>query len=84
MALRLPIRRTLCGAALVLLAACSDDAPLPTQAVPSLAQLSCAVDVQAQTLSCASVNAWGHAGARGDRIIGGQEVYVKLASNGTA
>lgn len=84
MSLRPPFRRAWYGAALVLLAACSDDATLPTQAAPSLAQLACAVDVHAQTLSCASVNAWGHAGARGDRIIGGQDVYVKLSSSGTA
>ena len=83
--LRTPTARAACGAALVLLAACTDRQVLPTASGPTLpatavGALTCSVDVKAQTLSCASVRP---SGPRGDKIIGKQDVYVKLSSSGT-
>ncbi|HSU18026.1 hypothetical protein [Longimicrobium sp.] len=68
----------------MLLAACTDRL-LPTAAAPALpagtvGQVTCSVNVPAQTMSCTSVKP---AGPRGDRIIGKQDVYVKLSSSGT-
>jgi hypothetical protein len=82
------IHRIAFGAALVLLAACSDRTVLPT-APPeppalTLGQLACTVQVRAQTVSCAEVAPATPSGVHGDRIIGGQDVYVKLASSGTS
>jgi hypothetical protein len=85
MAIRHSITRSACGAALVLLAACTDRSVLPTGTSPvppagTVGQLTCSVDVREQTMSCSSVTS---AGPRGDRIIGKQDVYVKLSSSGT-
>jgi hypothetical protein len=89
MSLRHSIQRTACGAALVLLAACTDQGVLPTtpQTPPpsALGQVTCSVDVRAGTMSCSSMTSVAAtSGARGDRIIGKQDVYVKISSSGTA
>jgi len=88
MAHRQLLQRTACGAALVLLAACSDRSVLPTAPVTTppagtVGQLTCSVNVPEHTMACGSVQPAGAAGARGDRIIGRQDVYVKLSSSGT-
>jgi hypothetical protein len=72
------------AAALLLLAACSDRTPtLPVATPPTgpLATLDCTVDVQRERMSCGTT---GSAGGRGDKLLGGQDKYVKLASSGTA
>ncbi|MBV9108082.1 MAG: hypothetical protein JO306_01590, partial [Gemmatimonadetes bacterium] len=70
----------------MLLAACTDRQVLPTASGPTLpatavGALTCSVDVKAQTLTCASARP---SGPRGDKIIGKQDVYVKLSSSGTS
>jgi hypothetical protein len=72
----------------VLLAACSDRELLPTAPAPAppasaVGQVTCTVNVAAKTLSCATAKNTAGTGARTDRIIGGQDVYVKLSSSGT-
>jgi hypothetical protein len=78
--------RWLAAALLPLLAACSDrtlTAPLvPTLPPSTVAALDCRVDVAARTLACAPVAL--PTSARGDKLLGGQEKYVKLSSSGTA
>ncbi|HEX6750738.1 MAG TPA: hypothetical protein VF092_25850 [Longimicrobium sp.] len=80
------IARAGCGAALVLLAACSDQTTLPPAVAPAgtMAQMRCTVDVPSATLACAAVKPAGPAGVNADRIIGNQDVYVKLSSSGTS
>lgn len=84
--LRTPTARAACGAALVLLAACTDRQVLPTASGPtvpatSVGAVTCSVNVKEQTLSCATAHG---SGPRGDKLIGGQDVYVKLSSSGTS
>lgn len=75
--------------ALMLLAACSDalpsgvaDGPAPAPAPGSYrAELRCTADVDAAHLTCDGDAASG-AGPRRSLIIGGQHVYVRLASSG--
>ncbi|HEU0052002.1 MAG TPA: hypothetical protein VFQ39_02450 [Longimicrobium sp.] len=82
---RLGRRWCVCG--LILLAACTDrDALAPSPPVPDgarLAMLECRVSVRQATLTCvpATPNLPGISAAR---IIGEQDVYVKLASSGTS
>ena len=80
------IARAGCGAALVLLAACSDQTTLPPAVAPSgtLTQMRCTVDVPSATMACAAVKPAGAPGVSADRIIGNQDVYVKLQSSGTS
>lgn len=70
---------------LVLAAACSDRNPVAPGPVPPVdaarAKLECRVDVAQAEMSCASASTAG--GARAT-VIGGQGVFVKLASSGTA
>lgn len=68
-------------------AACSDRAqPLEPILTPppgtASAQLECRVSVREQTLECARVEP-SAGGSRANRIVGGQELYVRLASSGT-
>jgi len=84
MKLRL-IRRSWCMLALPLLAACVDrSATLPGDALPPPANatlLRCTVHVDAASMSCVQAPLTD---ARGNRIYGGQEKFVKLASFGSA
>lgn len=72
--------------ALPLAAACSDRSltlpPTEQLPVPPGAQvMQCTVDVAARRLSCADAPTGG---PRADKIVGGQDKYVKLASFGTS
>ena len=73
------------GALLMLLAACSDSSsptlPLPAAPTGPLAALECTVSVQQNTMVCGPT---GSSGGRGDKLLGGQEKYIKLTSSGTA
>lgn len=81
-----PVRLVGPAAVLVLAAACTDQplAPVPTEEpAPALARLECTVQVREGTLSCSTPSA-GPTGASFDRIVGGQEVYVRLAGSGAS
>lgn len=90
--MRLPTRAALAAAALAALAsaACADRDPLRPPAAPAprggemSVMLSCAVDLRARTLACAEGAAPPPAGAAGDLLVGGQGVYVRLASANNA
>ncbi len=78
----------LAGPAVVLMlaAACTDQplAPVPAEeAPPALARLECTVQVREGTLACASPSA-ASGGPSFDRIVGGQDVYVRLAGSGAS
>jgi hypothetical protein len=81
---RLP--RAAAAIVLPLAAACTDQplAPVPAPAgePAAMAQLECTVQVRAATLACAPAAPIG--GALLDRIIGGQESYVRLATTRAA
>ncbi|HEX8693013.1 MAG TPA: hypothetical protein VF746_11370 [Longimicrobium sp.] len=71
---------------LVLLGACVDRNPLAPEAPidASAALVECRVSVAQASMSCAPLAPPStSSGARADRVVGGQEVYVKLASAGT-
>jgi hypothetical protein len=78
--------RRLLPAAVLLLAACADAAPLlpPRPAEPDAARqaMECRVSVAQARMECAPASPPG--GPSADRMVGGQDVYVKLASSGTA
>lgn len=72
--------------ALVLTAACTDRNPLATTlpAPQQLASVDCHVDVRSQTVSCtAPVAPAPSRGARTNLTLGGQDLYVRLASTGS-
>lgn len=81
----LPRRLMLAGyaAALPLLAACADRTltlPVATPAAPApIAAAECTVSVKEATMVCTDARRPA-SGARGDKIVGGQEVYVRLTS----
>lgn len=82
-----PVRRAWPVLALPLLAACADRSPtLPAAPaelpVGAVGMLECTVNVPEQQMSCAPVVPQG--AARGAKLYGGQEKYVKLTSSGTA
>ena len=80
---RLP--RAAWAAALLAAAACSDrNVLLPSQApLPqSLPAAVCTVDVRAKRVACSDASATG--AARGDRLVGGQEKFVRLTSSNVA
>lgn len=85
---RFAIGRAVPAAVLVLAAACTDQplAPVvePEPAPAGLASLECTVQVRAGTMACAPLTATAPAGVHFDKIIGGQEVYVRLASSGAS
>lgn len=74
-----------CALLLASAAACSDrESPLapelPADGLADMAQLECTANVVQSTVTCMPVQPGG---ARADRLVGGQDVYVKLASFGT-
>jgi hypothetical protein len=80
-------RRTALAAALLpLLAACTDRSPLlpvaPTAPQP-VAAAECTVNVHQQSVVCVDVRPAGSSAVRADKILGGQDTYVRLASSGT-
>jgi len=82
-------RRSLAAALLLLASACVDRNPLsPERALPApepLATIQCQVTVATGRMSCsAPATASSSEGARFDRILGGQDQYLKLASSGTS
>jgi hypothetical protein len=86
-------RRTLrrwCAAPLVLVAAACTDDPVaprtPDAAAGQTAFAECQVDVHARTLICSQprVAPATPNGVRADVTLGGQDVYVKMASSGTS
>jgi hypothetical protein len=94
MSARRSLRRTLLAAALVLPAACHDlqpTSPLITAPTPGAAMseklvaLQCRMEVALRSLTCATDKpSTAKAGFLGDRVIGNQDVYIKMASSGTA
>ncbi|MDB4948602.1 MAG: large protein [Gemmatimonadetes bacterium] len=82
------VRLRWCAAPLVLLAAACTDAvlPAPPVAPAGMAMAVCVVNVPAATFACTDprVARAGAPGVHADRILGGQDVYVRLASSGTA
>lgn len=74
---------------LLLSAACTDrtltlpDAPTPP--TEKMAQLECVVDVGAGRMRCGPLasTSSSNASVRTEKLLGGQEVYVTLASYGT-
>lgn len=74
------------AAAALLLAACTDSNPVGPVNLPpveTLAALTCTVEVSAGTMRCARTPTTASA-ARLDKIYGGQDTYVQLASSGTS
>ncbi|HET7229940.1 MAG TPA: hypothetical protein VFJ16_08065 [Longimicrobium sp.] len=75
------------AAALPLLAACSDRG-ITLPAVPAapapIAAALCTVSVAEQSMVCTDAQRSPASGARADKILGGQEVYVRLTSSGTS
>jgi hypothetical protein len=85
MAITLAARRAFALPLLALACACADrDALLPKRptAPSAAAALECTVVVATQQMHCGSLSATP-SGVRAD-IVGGQDVYVKMASSGTA
>ena len=81
-----PLIRPAALLALPLLAACADrsltlPAPPVVPAEPA-ATLLCTVNVPEQEMSCTPVSQEG--AARGNKLLGGQEKYIRLTSSGTA
>jgi hypothetical protein len=80
-------RAAACALLVGIAAGCADRTPVANEAPagppdsPSATRLSCAVDVRAGTMECQG-RAGG--GARGDLLVGGQDVYVKLRSTNVA
>jgi hypothetical protein len=71
------------AALLVVLSGCTDRSPTAPLTPPTgpLAALECTVNVAQKTMEC---GATGSSGGRGDKLLGGQDKYIKLASSGTA
>lgn len=82
-----PTPARLAGAAALLLAAACTDSPVapvpPPDATPSTtAALECTVQVQSGSFSCVPTSPAG--GPAANKIMGGQERYVRLAGSGAA
>jgi hypothetical protein len=79
------LRAPLAASTLLLLAAACTDQPLaplrppPADGDGAMRSLECTVDVRAGTMSCVAAASGGPAL---DRIVGGQERYLRLASSG--
>ena len=59
----------------------SDATPTPTTGRELVAELTCKADVAAARIACTPASASVSSGALGDLIIGGQNIYVKLATS---
>ncbi|HUQ48390.1 MAG TPA: hypothetical protein VM053_09130 [Gemmatimonadaceae bacterium] len=75
--------------ALITLAGSCTEPIVPTAVLPSInprAIAICSADVRAQTLTCSDARVTQNfsSGVRKDVILGGQDVFVKLSSGGTA
>lgn len=78
-------RAGIAAAALVLAGACTDG-PVSPPGVPTpkpLAALECRVEVRAETMACAQPQPSAGT-ALGNRMVGGQDRYVKLANYGNS
>lgn len=79
-------RMAVAAALLPLLAACTDRNPLlpvtPTAPEP-VAAAECTVNVRQQSVVCVDVRPAGSPAVRADKILGGQDTYVRLASANT-
>ncbi|HEV7588338.1 MAG TPA: hypothetical protein VGO40_09500 [Longimicrobium sp.] len=84
--IRRPLFRRWCVLALPLMAACADRSPTlpltPADLPPSSVALTCTVDVAPARMTCTPLQPSGS--ARGAKLLGGQDKYVKLTSFGTA
>ena len=88
---RLRFRRPWLVAAVLALGACTDrqlvlpSAQLPASSNP-VAAVSCRVNVPEKLMECVrgAVPGLNGQAARGDKYLGGQDVYVKLTSSGTS
>jgi hypothetical protein len=80
------LSRAVAVAAVALAAGCTDRHPVAPGLQPpdgaSLSRLECHVVVAVGSMTCAHAAAPG--GVRPDRLLGGQNLYVLLASSGTA
>jgi hypothetical protein len=78
------LSRAVALAAVALAAACTDHHPVAPGLEPpdgaSLSRLECTVAVAARSMTCAPA---APGGVRVDRLLGGQNLYVLLASSGT-
>jgi hypothetical protein len=87
MAITPALRRALVLPLLALAGACTDRDPLLPKAgaegAARLSRLECTVQVAAQKMSCVAAPATRAPGLHAD-IVGGQEIYVKMASAGTS
>lgn len=78
------------GAAVIpvlLAAACADrhpTAPTPQAPLEPLAKLQCTVSTSRQVMACSQISDGSAGGASFERIVGGQDVYVRLSSSGTS
>jgi hypothetical protein len=70
----------------LVLTACSEvDVLAPEPSVAERAALmACSVDMRAATMTCKPVEVVSPEGVQADRIIGAQDVYIKLASTNTS
>ncbi len=79
-------RMAVAAALLPLLAACTDRNPLlpvmPTAPEP-VAAAECTVNVREQSVVCVNVRPAGSSAVRADKILGGQDPYVRLTSSNT-
>jgi hypothetical protein len=83
------LRRTAAAVAVLLVAsACSDHPPAPLAVqdpvlpTPVLAALTCRVEIAAGTADCFAADPAGEGGPSFNRIVGGQGLFVRLASSG--
>ncbi|HEU4560125.1 MAG TPA: hypothetical protein VFS20_19905 [Longimicrobium sp.] len=79
-------RMAVAAALLPLLAACTDRSPLlPVVSTPAerVAAAECTVNVREQSVVCVDVRPAGSSAVRADRILGGQDTYVRLTSSNT-
>ena len=87
MKIRSRLRKGAAVLPVVFAAACADrhpTAPTPQAPLEPLAKLQCTVSVARQVMACSQLSDGAAGGASYDRIVGGQDVYVRLSSSGTS